>query len=115
MKCFSIDALPSGFSTGKYHAVVVECHGEEFVSGIVTICMNLILIHDATKEKFSFKDTIVNHTGNPRSKDFFEFLTASNIQFEDYEELEGLVFSAELIHEQIGDAVVPILTKRELV
>lgn len=102
------------FPVGDYRAIVTDCRADEITEGIVTIYLSLILIDLETDNIYTYCDTIVNHLQNPRSVEFFDFLSASYISFEDYEELIGLTFDCTVTFEQYGENVLPILCNRKI-
>lgn len=102
------------FAIGEYRAIVTDCRAEEITEGIVTIYVCLALVDLQTNDIYQYCDTIVNCLDNPRSVEFFDFLSASHIYFEEYEDLIGLIFNCSITYEQYGDTVLPILCKRKL-
>ena len=102
------------FPVGDYRAMVVDSRAEEITEGIVTIYLYLMLVNLHTDDIYTYCDTIVNDTNNPRSRDFFDFLTSSYVQWEQYEDLIGLTFDTTVVFEQYGDDVIPILCNRKI-
>lgn len=102
------------FPVGDYRAMVVDCYADEITDGIVAIYLELMLVNLMTNDIYTYCDTIVNHTSNPRSREFFDFLTSSDIQWEQYADLKGLTFDTTIVFEQYGDAVLPILCNRKM-
>lgn len=102
------------FPVGDYRAIVIDSRVDEITDGIVTIYLELMLVNLKTNDIYTYCDTIVNHTSNPRSRDFFDFLTSSCVQWEQYEDLKGLTFDATVVFEQYGDVVLPILCNRKI-
>ena len=112
--CFEIFPATYPFPIGDYRAIVTDCRAEEITEGTVTIYLSLILIDLKTDTIYTYCDTIVNHLDNPRSREFFDFLDVSSIQWVDYEDLIGLTFDCTVTFEQYGDTVLPILCKRKI-
>lgn len=102
------------FPIGDYRAIVTDCRAEEITEGTVTIYLGLILIDLETDNIYTYCDTIVNHLDNPRSVDFFDFLSSSYVCWTQYEDLIGLTFDCSVIFEQYGDTVCPILCNRKI-
>lgn len=102
------------FPIGDYRAIVIDCRADEITEGIVTIYLDLMLMNLQTDEIFIYCDTIVNDLKNPRSQDFFDFLSASYVCFEQYEDLIGLAFECIVTFEQYGETVLPILCNRKI-
>ena len=102
------------FPTGDYRAIAIDCRADEITDGVVTIYLELILINLLTNDIYNFCDTIVNHTANPRSNEFFDFLSSSYVCWTQYEDLIGLTFDCSVIFEQYGDTVCPILCNRKI-
>lgn len=103
------------FPIGEFRAIVVDCRAEEITEGTVTIYLSLILIDLESGNIYTYCDTIVNHLQNPRSVEFFDFLSASYVCWEEYEDLKGLTFNCTVTFEQYGGTVLPILCKRKIV
>ena len=102
------------FPIGDYRAVVTDCRADEITEGIVTIYLSLVLIDLKTDNIYTYCDTIVNHLQNPRSTEFFDFLSDLYVCWEQYEDLIGLTFDCTVTYEQYGDTVLPILCKRKI-
>ena len=102
------------FPVGDYRAMVVDCRADEITEGIITIYLELLLINLQSSEIYSYCDTIVNDLNNPRSCEFFDFLTSAYVQYEQYEDLVGLTFDVTVAFEQNGTNILPILCNRKL-
>ena len=102
------------FPIGDYRAIITDCRADEITEGIVTLYINLLLIDLQTDNIYTYCDTIVNHLDNPRSVEFFDFLSASYVCWEEYEDLIGLTFDCTVTFEQYGDTVLPILCRRKI-
>lgn len=102
------------FPVGDYRAIVLDCRADEITEGIVTVYLEVMLINLLTDDIYLYCDTIVNHLENPRSKEFFDFLSSSYVNWVDYDDIIGLAFDCSVIYEQHGDSVVPILCKRKI-
>ena len=111
----NIQSFPTHpFPIGDYRAMVVDCRADEITEGIVTIYLELLLINLQNSEIYSYCDTIVNNLNNSRSCEFFDFLTSSYVQWEQYDDLVGLTFDVTVTFEQHGDTVLPILCNRKM-
>lgn len=102
------------FPVGDYRAIVTDCRADEITDGIVTIYIDLLLIDLQTDKIYTFCDTIVNDLHNPRSVNFFDFLSASYVCYEQYADLIGLTFDCTMTFEQYGNTVLPILCNRKV-
>lgn len=111
---FEIFPVTYPFPIGEFRAVVIDSRAEEITEGTVTIYLSLVLIDLQTNNIYTYCDTIVNHLGNPRSREFLDFLNASSIQWEQYEDLIGLTFDVSITYEQYGDNVLPIMCNRKI-
>lgn len=110
-----IPTFPSHpFPVGDYRAIVTDCRADEITDGIVTVYLYLLLFDLQTNHIYTYCDSLVNHSDNPRSMEFFDFLSASYVCWEDYDDLIGLTFDTSIAYEQYGDTVMPILCNRKL-
>lgn len=103
------------FPVEKYRAVLLDVSAEENPEGLINITFSYSLIRHRNSENFEFDETFVDNINLVRSLEFFQFLETSHIEFDNYEELIGMVFDTVLNYEFIGGQEVPVLTKKELV
>lgn len=102
-------------SNEVFRAILLDAYGVEISEGEVKLELDYILISHKCKDYYRFHETIVDNVNIPRSVEFFEFLKTSNIAFENYDELVGMVFDTRVDYDIIDGKKTPILIKKSLV
>lgn len=99
----------------KYRAVLLDITTTENHDGLINLTFYYMLICHRTGLHYKFKETIVDNINIVRSLEFFNFLECSHIDYENYEELNGIVFDTVVNYDFINGKEAPILTQKEIV
>ena len=99
----------------KYRAILLDTSAVENSDGVINITFYYILICHRTGVHYKFKETITDNINIIRSLEFFQFLEFSRIEFENYDDLVGMVFDTIVNFEFLNGKEAPILTNKELV
>lgn len=100
---------------GRYRAFVIDAYAAEFSDGYVKAVLEYVLISHVTGLNYKFEETIVDHVDIAHSVEFFNFLEHNHIDFEEYDELVGMVLDTTLVYGVYDDKSVPILTNKTFV
>lgn len=99
----------------KYRAVLLDTSAKENTDGLINLTFYYMLICHRTGLHYKFQESIVDNINIVRSLEFFHFLEFSHIDYENYENLVGMVFDTVVNYEFINGKEAPILTQKELV
>lgn len=102
-------------SVEKYRAILLDTRAVENSDGIINLTFYYVLICHRTGLHYKFKETIVDNINIIRSLEFFNFLETSHVDFENYEDMVGLVFDAVVNYEFVNGKETPILIQKEFV
>lgn len=100
---------------GRYRAFLIDAYAAEISDGYVKVVLNYVLVYHATGSCYKFEETIVDHVDIAHSVEFFNFLEHNHIDFEEYDELVGMVLDTTLVYDVYDDKSVPILTNKTFV
>lgn len=99
-------------SPARARIIVRECYETDYEEDKLEIFVDLFCINHCTGQNGSIYITFPNDIHNDTCDDFFSFLKKSKIHFEDFEELVGLTFDAEIYFD---DEDKPVLCNKQLV
>jgi len=102
------------FPVGKFRAFVLDCRAEDTPEDKIIIYLDLILVECATQTVYYFEEVIENNVYVPYSKEFFDFIHDSKIEWEQYEDLIGMTFNATISYGCVDGKACPVLSNREL-
>ncbi len=99
----------------KYRAVVIDTSYSVSTDGIHFLSLDFVVMGSISRNSFAFREELVNDVSNPRSQEFFKFLADANIQFDNFDELVGLTFDADIVFEAHNYKTYRIFANRKLV
>lgn len=100
---------------GRYRAFLIDAYAAEISEGNIKVVLNFVLVSHVTGSSYKFEETIVDHVDIAHSVEFFNLLKHNHIDFEEYDELVGMVFDTNVVYDIYDKKAVPILTNKTLV
>ena len=100
---------------GHYRVMITDVAGEEVEPGIVSVVLYMTIAKFGTVRAYDFEETIIDYKDNPRADEYFNFLLSTGCSMEEFHDVVGMVFDADLVLERIGGETHKIFTNRKLV
>lgn len=105
---------PKHLETGSYRVMILEIESE-YKKSTLYLRVSYLLFDRVLAVCYPFDETIRHNCRMKHSVDFFDFLKSNEIEFGRFEDLQGLVFDANLERVASDGIEVLALTDRKLV